>query len=120
MENLQLVKSKLIIDSIPDYVFPGFIEKDKTWNGWDCPWFTKETAESILDTFKYDWSYDEKTDSFKYVTPDGDFAETIVKGEDILVDSTLEHLYPIGNCEWIWVEYLDFQQKNIAREATKD
>ena len=109
MENLQLVKSKLIIDSMPDQVFSGFIEKDKLWNGWVCPWFTKETTEKILDTFGYDWSYDEKTDSYRYVTPDGDFAETIVKGQDIMVDFLLEHLYPLGNCEWIWSEYSKYE-----------
>lgn len=105
MKNLQLVKSKLIIDSMPDQVFSGFIEKNKFWNGWVCPWFTKRITEKILNTFKYDWFYDKATDSYKYVTPDGDFAETIVTGKDIIVDSKLKHLYPLGNCEWIWSEY---------------
>lgn len=104
-QNFELVKSKLIIDSVSDKVFSGFIEKDQYWNGWVKPWFSKETTKSILDTFMYEWSYDKKTDTFTFDYPDDGFGPETVTGQDVLINSKLKHLYPLGNCSWIWDKY---------------
>lgn len=116
-ENIILVKTKVYIDSIPHKVYDAYIEKDVDWNGWVCPWFTKEIVEEILSDCEYDWGYYEQKDCFMYHWPDDDADDDVVFGQDISVNGTQEHLYPLGNKSWIWAE---FETKNKIEKASED
>jgi hypothetical protein len=98
---MKLEPAKLFIDGIPHQVFDGFIEVGQDWNGWSCPWFTKEVCEQILEIFMYHWEYDESNDTFYYSDLYYDTTDRCV-GEQL--DDFNETLYPLGNREWIWVE----------------
>lgn len=105
-ENLNLVKSKLYIDSMPDKAYFGFIEQGVDWNGWVCSWFTKEVVEEILTYLGYEWYYHSNNDTFEFRWPDDKEVEWL-SGQNVLVDDTIEHLYPLGNRSWIWLEALE-------------
>ena len=115
-ENIILVKTKVYIDSIPDKVYDAYIEKDVDWNGWVCPWFTKEIVEEILTYLGYEWHYHSSDDEFEFKWLD-DNAIDVVFGQNISVNGTQEHLYPLGNKSWIWAE---FETKNKIEKASED
>ena len=78
--------------------------KGGIWNGWACPFFTMDEALRIMNTYnKYNDNhiyYDETTDSFR-IDEEG-CASEIYKGKDYSTAEGIKHLYPIGNCCWIW------------------
>ena len=95
-------KAILAIDSV-EQTFEGYVEP-RDWNGWACPWFTKEVGFEIMKANNkvcpdYPMAYNAKTDAFYYYS-DPDFEPEEYKGCDV----NGEHLYPIGNCSWIWYE----------------
>ena len=71
--------------------------EDGTWNGWLCPWFTKDEAEAMIpwirEAFDEEMRYDEAMDAF--VCEDEVFGGQLADGR---------LLYPIGNGSWIWRE----------------
>lgn len=77
-------------------VYSGFTNGNH-WNGWACPWFTKEVANLIATEVNADapyttMIYDNANDAFIYTN---DTNETdVFKGTN--------GLYPIGNGSWIW------------------
>lgn len=96
----ELKKSSFVIDALHGYVFPGFT-KGEEWNGWACPYFTREQAEGIVNihckVLNANAGYDSNEDKFVFEFPDEteEYSTIIVDGEK---------LYPIGTHVWIWEE----------------
>lgn len=94
-----MFKSKFQIEEGP--IYEGYT-KGNHWNGWACPYFTKEVADQIAREVNADapdctMCYDKANDAFAYK---GYMEEEVVifKGEDIQG----KHLYSIGAYSWIW------------------
>lgn len=79
---------------------------NRLWNGWECPWFTKEVADRMIDDLNKDGvlsTYNTEADSYTVNFEDLDTTD-IFEGRDMeTVDGTL-HLYPIGAWCWVWDE----------------
>ena len=96
--------TKFTIDTLGERVFDGYTN-DEDWNGWACPYFTLEQAQSIVAAYhEHGWPahYDQTNDHFvfsmKHAGGDEDEVYSPVKGEEGL------KLYPIGTANWIWEE----------------
>lgn len=103
-------------------IFEGYTD-GRHWNGWACPYFTKEIAENIMHinnayyTFgEWQMRYDEEQDAF--IREYEDEEPEVFKGYDI--DGL--HLYPIGTCCWIWDDLADYQndQSKMVMEYLQD
>lgn len=115
-------KTLFTIDGFERF-FEGYTKGDH-WNGWACPWFTKEAAEDIMRTnneshcyIAYQMRYDESQDAFIREEPEYD-ESYVVNGYDI--DGM--HLYPIGNGFWVWDDLADYQteQSKMLMEYLQD
>lgn len=102
-------------------VAEGYVE-NRYWNGWSTPWFTKETADKIMEAFNKcpneyvvsKLAYESTLDSYieiKIYLGEGEGDEDEVEtsaytGEHghITDDGLDQVLYPIGNSEWCWNE----------------
>lgn len=85
-------------------VYEGYTD-GTLWNGWECPWFTKEVAEQIMKDLRGDGAeteYNENTDSYSVMLPDS--VEDVFDGEYVDTEDGVKHLYPIGAWCWIWDE----------------
>lgn len=84
------------------------------WNGWACPYFTKETAERMVEewnaktTPKICALYHPIADAFGFYL-DGADEWDYFPGVTMPVDGQPLHLYAIGNGCWIW-ETVEHQQ----------
>lgn len=75
------------------------------WNGWECPWFTKEVTEEIMKDLNkegVETEYNKDTDSYIVECEGSD--PDIFDGADIKTEDGIQHLYPIGAWCWIWDE----------------
>lgn len=75
------------------------------WNGWECPWFTKEVTEQIMQDLNKDdvkTEYDGERDSYIVHQVDGE--PDVFDGADVVTDDGIQRLYPIGAWCWIWDE----------------
>lgn len=96
-------EARFVMESLGETVFDGYT-LGEDWNGWACPYFTFEQAESILEAHRKQgikaW-YDEAADQFAFdlnQTGEGDvdaFPSVEVEGRKF---------YPIGSGCWIWEE----------------
>ena len=100
-------KSYFTIDGF-DGIFEGYTD-GRHWNGWACPWFTKEVAEQIMQANNESYChethqmyYDKNQDAFIRDEPEYD-EPYVVNGCDI----NGMHLYDIGTCCWIWDDLAD-------------
>lgn len=87
-----------------DRIYEGYTD-GTLWNGWECPWFTKEVADRIMQDLKCDdveTEYDENTDS--YIVRTIDDIEDVFDGEYVNTEDGTKFLYPIGAWCWIWDE----------------
>ena len=78
----------------------------RLWNGWECPWFTKEMAEEIMRDLNKDGvetEYNPETDSYIIKSEDWDEPD-VFDGNDVKTEDGIQHLYPIGAWCWIWDE----------------
>lgn len=100
-------KSLFTIDGF-EGIFEGYTQ-GQHWNGWACPYFTKEVAETIMNANNkyadedFKMSYNADTDTF--VRPYDEDENEEFQGIDI--DGI--HLYPIGTMCWIWDDLADYQ-----------
>lgn len=94
----------------------------RLWNGWECPWFTREVAEEImqdLNKLGVKTEYDMETDS--YIVHQIDDVADKYNGADIKTEDGLMHLYPIGGWCWIWDEvYEEKETTNWAEQLFTD
>ena len=79
--------------------YPCFLDPATHWNGWACPYFTKEVAEQVLSDTNSKWQYDAHLDGFLV-----DDVET--RDVDTYAGVPTEHgtLYPVGSMWWCWQE----------------
>lgn len=107
-----LHKTLFTIDGF-EAIFEGYTD-GSYWNGWACPWFTKEVGLKIaklnneVNNIDYFMAYNERTDSFIKLNDD---EPEIFQGQDI--DGM--HLYPIGNACWVWDDIADYQSEQSKK-----
>ena len=107
MESKQFKKKYFTIEDNTPY-YPGYTRGER-WNGWACPRFTKEVGLQIAkDTGIEDYYlvFDEENDRFVYhdCNDEPNEHETF-EGTDIVVDTDIIHVYPIGAWSWVWQSY---------------
>ena len=104
-----LKQATFVIDEGPRYT--GY-DEEYSWNGWACPWFTKEESLKIagwLNSYIVDTlTFDETKDAFKYVPQDDSGDIDYYIGADINTEDGVKHLYPIGNKSWTWDNVSDY------------
>lgn len=90
-------KAKFYIGDGP--IYDGYTNGNH-WNGWACPWFTREVADQISREVNDGYSsmvYNKANDCFIYKGYRNEGSD-IFKGKDIRG----KHLYPIGTAYWMW------------------
>jgi len=106
MKTKKLTEEIFEIDGM--YMAKGYTLGD-TWNGFECPFFTKEVAEEILqETIDTDltqeyfvgFEYDEENDQFILKETDDKLLFPARKFRD--VEGNVIPLYAIGACMWCW------------------
>lgn len=85
------------------------------WNGFATPWFDKETADRLMDTFNRQREardghgaraiYDAEHDAYVFIDDDVDDGEETFRGERF----NGRTLYPIGAWAWSWSAAGDFE-----------
>jgi hypothetical protein len=91
-------------------VYEGYTD-GSLWNGWECPWFTKEVAEQIMQDLNRDGvetEYNERTD--EYIVKPIDDVEDVFEGEYVDTEDGCKILYPIGAWCWIWDEVIEDEE----------
>jgi hypothetical protein len=96
-------KTRFVIDT-NEKTYEGYTD-GTLWNGWECPWFTKEVAEEMMGDLNKEGvrtEYNQETDSYiievEFDEPD------VFEGSDVVTEDGIKHLYPIGAWCWIWDE----------------
>lgn len=82
-------------------VFQGYTN-GATWNGWQCPCFTKEESDKIIQMLQ-----EEEQKAFYDVTNDTYYIEIAeelesFKGRNITVNDITVHVYDIASGVWTW------------------
>ena len=123
---------KKALFTIEDEINVEGYDEDYSWNGWACPWFTKENADKIATWSSIPLEYDAKRDA--YIEKDSDIGETAYVGEHIDTEDGTLLLYPIGNKSWVWsivekpmvenkkkvCESLDDREEHFTEEEQED
>ena len=78
--------------------YKGFKAEGLYWNGWECPFFTKEVAEQILNDFEADWIF---VDNTFYVCWEGDGPNDEPEEYGMVLKDGIE-LWSIGGFAWCW------------------
>lgn len=94
------------IETLENLPFQGFT-CGETWNGWECPYFTRETAEQILKASErngYRWRYDETSDAYlvQHSADPEDFEPERFERANIEIEGLKAKAYPIGAYSWAW------------------
>ena len=108
-----LVVGRFSLDCLLEEGVEGY-HTGENWNGWACPYFTKEQGEQIMAAFNKipDYSgeaapfparYDEARDAFITYSGYDEQPEDVWKGEPFDQLDGLR-LYPIGTGSWTWNE----------------
>ena len=94
----------------------GYHQPEVKWNGWECPYFTKEDADKIVESMGhsglwFDGNYDSgsglrirayvsligiEDDDLEVEGPD------LYEGEDVLTPDGLREVFPVGSQWWTW------------------
>ena len=97
-------KTRFVIDT-NEKTYEGYTD-GTLWNGWECPWFTKEVADEMMNDLRNEGveaEYCEKTDSY-IVKDDNNETQDVFDGAYVETEDGTLHLYPIGAWCWIWDE----------------
>ena len=97
-------KTRFVIDT-NEKSYEGYTD-GRLWNGWECPWFTKEVAEEMMRDLNKEGvaaKYDLETDSYIVQAEEWDQPD-VFDGADVKTEDGVQHLYPIGAWCWIWDE----------------
>jgi hypothetical protein len=97
-------KTRFVIDT-NEKTYEGYTD-GTLWNGWECPWFTKEVAEEMMRDFIKEGGeakYDSETDSYIFQAEEWDQPD-VFDSADVRTEDGIQHLYPIGAWCWIWDE----------------
>jgi hypothetical protein len=80
----------------------------ETWNGWECPMFTK--AEGLRMSEEVALDYDHEQDAFYARQLDEEADEFEDVGCYAAIETEVGPLYAIGAGEWIWDEVTEQEQ----------
>lgn len=99
-------RMRFSIESLENAEFEGFTDGD-SWNGWACPYFTNQTAKTILKASEingYSWRYDAAADAFlvSHIDDPESFEPERFESVNINVDGSNIVVYPVGAYSWIW------------------
>ena len=103
-------KAKFSIEECPE--FEGYTF-NQYWNGWDCPYFTKDVAMEVCKEFSYEYNdeeecrcfYDEETDTFYCEDWNYDYErQEIGHPTEINTEDGVIKVYDFGYAGWIWSE----------------
>lgn len=100
-------KTRFVIDT-NEKTYEGYTD-GTLWNGWECPWFTKEVAEEMMKDLNKEGvrtEYDEERDSYIVEVEQCDEPD-VFDGADVVTEDGIKHLYPIGAWCWIWDEVME-------------
>lgn len=96
--------------------FPGFTAGDR-WNGWACPFFTRDVADRIAVAFVNQFAEEDRagvtatytpvTDTYRLRCEENGPEDT--QGQDICVNGGVVHVYAIGAFCWCWNTTSDFE-----------
>lgn len=113
-----LVKDKFYIDGVgPE--FDGYHDPSVLWNGWECPFFTKEVADEITKTFTDEsvtFEYDESGKKY-IITWNGEDTEEVPMTRRETVDGELD-LFPLGYYGWCWNKASDDLEESNKLDET--
>lgn len=131
--------ARFVLDGIgvePEHQYQGYTNGE-TWNGWECPFFTREEAERLATYFRTRWgcdfAYDAARDAYVYKpcnhkTPQGEDCEGQPWEEEIVYRTIMLTITPngqempfygIGAWEWTWDEWTaEFEAQRLAEAAT--
>ena len=101
---MKMRRTVFTIDASEKY-YEGYTD-NRLWNGWECPWFTKEVADTIMSDLNQDGIrtvYDITKDTYIIDDQYNDTVDTY-EGRDVETFNGIKHLYPIGAWCWIWDE----------------
>ena len=104
-------------------VYPGFTF-NQYWNGWECPYFTKETALEVCKEFSYEYNevsckcfYDEETDTFYCEDYNNDYErQEIGTPTEINTPDGVVKVYNFGVAGWIWSEWSEHDKEDEEEE----
>lgn len=98
------------------------------WNGWACPYFTRDEAQKIVayvnstssNVADYNLRYDASEDAFKYhdCNEDEDEVFGVYVYEDQKTGEILE-LYAIGSHSWTWDDMFEENGDLTVRRVDK-
>lgn len=97
-------KTRFVIDT-NEKTYEGYTD-GTLWNGWECPWFTKEVADEMMADLRnegVETEYCEKTDSY-IIKDDNNETPDVFDGAYVKTKDGVLHLYPVGAWCWIWDE----------------
>lgn len=103
---------KAVFDINGEFTSEGYTN-DQHWNGWACPYFTKEVGLKLAETMSdvtMDLTFNEEQNTFVAQYYSGCALEDdieIFEGSLHDVDGVPTMLYPIGAWTWVWQEQRD-------------
>jgi len=95
-----LIKANFILDAYIEDIFEGYT-KGEEWNGFECPLFTLDSAQHIVEVVGRDQTalYDEAADEFIFAEEDCEDGPDRYGAVEV---EGIGKLYPIGSRVWIW------------------
>ena len=100
-----------------DGIAPAYIgyTSGRLWNGWATPYFEVAEALQVMEDYK-PMRYDEETDSFRVAKTEYT-DEEIWKGENLVTEDGIKHLYGIGAYCWVWDAVNDGDRRYLAQQV---
>jgi hypothetical protein len=93
--NWTMIEARFELDGIEE-IFPGYHNPNRRWNGWACPWFTKDVAEKIAAAL--DGIRDDKNDRFVFI---GALVNPDTNQAQFHPDMTDDEIWDLGG----WIMY---------------
>jgi hypothetical protein len=107
--SLPLRPFRVFLDAInPDEPVNAYTRGDR-WNGWECPFFTRDQAATFARIWRASIhcsaGYDAATDDWLFYDPENPEQPMRVTGQaEVDAEGRALHVYCIGGWEWCWVE----------------
>lgn len=103
---MSLQPARFTMDSLGEGVTLEGFSSGETWNGWDCPYFTFEQAQKVVEAFNASQQLEGNTVEARYDAGQDAFCflfESSGESDDFpAVEIEGQKLYPIGAGCWIW------------------
>lgn len=107
IESSQWEKEKISVTLWGNEFFEAY-STGETWNGWKCPYFTKEVADKLMTYLLKEGAmekayYDAEKDAYVLHVADADADEIEVWESEITkINDEIIKVYPIGVFSWCW------------------